>query len=311
MNLVDPDAGTLILSGGGGGTDQLAIVQGTGKDYPLQVWNDGAMTSPADWESGDTLAAYVYPGQSQAPTFAPAVGWLTTNLVTSLSQTGYGQAQVLVTVSAAESAMLTPDADYTLLVRRTPAAGGDPYAVWRGQFRVRPAAGGGTEPIATYCQYRDMLDIADWVSYVTAPDSDTADWYTQRLKARQWMDWAIINNYRGSFVGMFEEHSTLAFEFGYAMGNRRSMGPSPSLVGYLEQNLLIVRPQIVYACAHYALAQIGLKQMSVSNQYAANGAYHRAMATREMIGITAEIDLTGVGIGSIFVNLGSTNTLYT
>jgi hypothetical protein len=310
MNLVDPDAGTLIVSGGGG-SNQLAIVQGTGKDYPLQAWNDGALTSPADWQAGDMLSAYVYPGQSQAAIFAVTPAWLTTNLTSGLTQNGYGQAQFVVTVTGMQSSLLTPDADYTLLVLRTPSGDTDPKAIWRGQIRVRPAAGGGTEPILTYCTYKDMLDIADWVSYVTAPDSDTADWYTQRKKAREWMDWVILNNYRGAFTGMYEDHSLLAFEFGYGVGNRRSLGPSPSLITYLQQNKLIVRPQIVYACAHYTLAQIGIKQMSVSNQYAANGAYHRDMASRELVGITAEIDTSGGGIANIFVNLSSTNTLFT
>jgi hypothetical protein len=89
------------------------------------------------------------------------------------------------------------------------------------------------------------------------------------------------------------------------------VGPSPSLITYLEQNKLIVRPQIVKACAHWAASLVGLAQIGPNNQQVQYGMFHRAMAERESVSIVAEIDLTGTGIGSIMVPLSSSNTIFT
>jgi hypothetical protein len=285
---------------------ELEITIGFGRDYRLQCWQDGATTPPAGWQAGDALFAYVYPGQDLAATFNPAVAWYTAGG----TQTGYDQAQVLLSILATESSLLTPGATYTVLISRLPAGSTDPKAIWRGTLKAVGAPGTAAPTVKTYCTYQDMLDNCGWVEMLMEEDDDTAGFLVQRLKAREWMDWCILNNYRGAYVGNFETHSTLAFAFGYA-GWRRSLGPSPSLIDYLAQDKLILRPQIVEACSYYASALIGLKQVGTSNQYSGYGAYARDMAERVAIGTTAEIDLTGNGIGSLFINLSSTNSLFT
>jgi hypothetical protein len=282
------------------------LVQGAYADWPLQTWNRGSQTAPA-FGASDTIAAYVYPGQSQAQLFAPAVSWYTAGD----TQTGYGQGQVMVSMTAAQSATLEAGGRYTLIVWWTGFGTSKTAPVWRGEIAVEPAAGTSTQLVAPYCQLSDLLQYAPWIRTLQDQDSDQESFYSQRLQARQWLDWAIENCYRGASVGNFEYASTLAFAFGGGVGWRRGVGPSPSMVTWLEEDLLIVRPQIVEASAYKAISQIGLAQIGLNNQQAAFGAYYRDMAERVLVATTAEIDLNSDGVGEIFVSLGSTNTLFT
>lgn len=278
---------------------QVAVVAGSTADWPLVATSGGV---PMAFASGDTITALVYGGQAQGSLFAPAAAWT--------GGTGYATGAFTVSPTSAQTAGLDPLGDYTLHGIWTSADLTRTAVVRRAQLLVYPAPGTQAQTITPYCKYQDMLDIADWVSMLQENDVDTEGFYVQRLRAREWMDWNILNNYRGAYVGLYEEHSVMAFQFGYA-GWRRSLGPSPTLLTYLQSNFLIVRPQIIRACAHYACSLIALKQVGVNNQYANWGAYHRDMASRTLAGTTAEIDVDGDGIGEQFINLGSVNVLFT
>jgi hypothetical protein len=180
----------------------------------------------------------------------------------------------------------------------------------RGTLAIELAPGTATQTVQPYCTLHDMLLHAPWVELVQS-GSDQAGFYEQRLEARRQMDWAILNNYRGASVGLFEQHSVQAFAFGGGVGWRRSQGPSPSLVTYLAQNKLILRPQIVRVCAYWAISEVSRAQIGINNAWAAQGPYYEALAERELCGTTAEVDLNGDGVGELFINLGSTNPLMT
>lgn len=286
--------------------DQVTITKGSAFTVPIQIRNRGGAETTG-FNPSDSFSAYIYRGQDQPALFAPSVSWLTTNITTRLSQNGYDQGQLLITGNATDSATLEASGNYLMLIWWDQLT----TEVARVEIAVLPEAGTSTQTIVPYCTYQDVLDIAGWVQLVQNSQVDQEGFYSQRLKARTWMDWAIINNYRGASVGTLEMHSVLAFNFGGGYGRRRSVGPSPSLIQYLAQDKLIVRPQIVQACAHYTAGVIGMSQIGVNNVYAQYGLYHREMALREAISITAEVDLTNTGVGSIFVPLSSTNTINT
>ena len=281
--------------------DQFRITRGQNFTIPLQIRKRGG--EPEVFIASDTFTSYIYRGQDQVPLITPTVAF-DTNVG---MQNGYDQGQLLVTGTSVDSAMLEASGNYLLQVwwsqQTAPVA--------RVEILVQPAFGSATQTITPYNTYKDMLEIASWVQLVQNTQTDQEGFYNQRLQARTWMDWAILNNYRGASVGTLEMHSVLAFNFGGGYGRRRSVGPSPSLIDYLAQNKLILRPQVVKACAHWACSIIGLSQIGTNNQYAQYGLYHRDMALREATSITAEIDLTGTGIGSIFVPLSATNTIFT
>lgn len=285
---------------------QLKITIGAHRDWPLQCWNEGAAT-PATFAATDGLSAYVYRGQDQAALFAPQVAWYTAGG----TQTGYGQGQVQATIASAQSAALEGDGEYALAVWRTPSGSTETDCVWSGRLLALPAAGSAGQTLACYNTYADMLRYGPWVKQAQDADSDQEGFYSQRLEAREWFDGSVINNYRGASIGNFDTTSTLAFAFGGGVGWRRGVGPSPSMVQWLGQDLLIVRPQVVRACAYKALSIVGLAQAGTNNRLAGFGAYCRDMADRELTAITAEVDLNSDGVGEIFIALGSTNTLLT
>lgn len=285
---------------------QLEIVQGSDRDYPLQAQNEGSQSAPI-FSSGDSLEGFVWPGGDQADLFNPTVTWYTAGG----TQTGYDQGQVVLTIPAAQSATLTPNATYSLEIWWTKSDATRTACIVRGTLLCLPAPGTGASTVTPYCTLEDCLQRASWIRMIQSADTDQAEFYRQRLQARNWMDWAIVNSYRGASVGLFEQHSTLAFVFGGGVGWRRSLGPSPSLLTYLSQNMLIVRPQIVTATAYKAIAEIARGQVGVQNQWAAQAPYFDAMAEREIVGTTAEVDLNGDGIGELFINLGSCNPLMT
>jgi hypothetical protein len=94
------------------------IVQGFADDYPTQTYLWGS-TSPAQYGAGDVLVGYCIPaGMTLASAiFQPLVDWYTVG-----GQTGYDQGQVLISISNAQSLLLVPTINYTLLVGWAAAA---------------------------------------------------------------------------------------------------------------------------------------------------------------------------------------------
>lgn len=179
----------------------LTMISGEDKDFPLQCWNEGALTTPV-FGPDDAMSAVVSPGDGQAQLFAPAVTWFTApDPVTGIaSQTGYAEAQVLVTVAAADSATLEPEAAYALEVWRQPAGSTVRNCVWRGRLVAGYAAGTSMPRLPTYCTYEDMLEWGPWVKYLPAA-SEQAAFYKPRLEARLWIDDLIVKSDRGG--GLF------------------------------------------------------------------------------------------------------------
>src|SRR5215831_11744198 len=96
---------------------ELDITQGAEGVYRLQCWNQGAMTTPV-FQAADVMTATVSPGEGQPALFAPDVAWWTAPdpVTGNPTQTGFDQAQVLVTVHAADGATLQAEAGYLLQV---------------------------------------------------------------------------------------------------------------------------------------------------------------------------------------------------
>lgn len=280
---------------------QVGVVKGSDADWTVQS-HTAAGLHPA-FAADDTVVGRVYRGQDQSLLFTAAAVWATPS--------GYASGLAVISPMAAQSGLLEANGTYSLQVWWTRADGERTACIARRQLLVLPAPAASTQAITPYCTYQDMLEVAGWVALAQSSDTDQEGFYSQRLQARTWFDWCILNNYTGASVGTLEMHSTLAFNFGGGYGRRKSVGPSPSMIDSLAQNKLILRPQIVKACAHWSVSIVGLGQIGLNNQWAAYGAYHRDMAQREAMSITAEIDLTDTGIGSIFVPLSSTNTIRT
>ena len=65
------------------------------------------------------------------------------------------------------------------------------------------------------------------------------------------------------------------------------------------------------ASAYKAIAEVWRAQIGSANQWASQAPYFDALAEREVIGTTAEIDLNADGVGELFISLGACNPLAT
>jgi hypothetical protein len=289
---------------------ELPVVVGSVADWSIQL-KDADGTLPV-FASGDAITGFVFQGDDQSALFSPQTIWT--------GGTGYATGAVTVSPTTAQTLLLEPNGDFILQLWWTSADGTRTACYGRAIVQALAGPGSGTSLTTPYCQLSDLLLYAPWIKIVQDTETDQEGFYLQRLQARTWMDWLILNNYRGSFVGLFEYHSITAFEFGY-VGWRRSLGPSGSLLAYLEAGPqpegatsgqgLILRPQIVRACAYKALELIGCAQIGVNNQLANLGFYYRDMAMKEAIATTAEVNPNTDAVGTLFINLSSTNSLMT
>ena len=113
----------------------LIVIKGYALARPFQTYLPGSVA--AVYAAADTLAAKVIPHHSVTAAFTPTVDWYTAGG----TQNGYDQGQVVVAISAAQSALLEVSGNYTLLVEVTPAS--DPtntYPALRIPLRVDPVA---------------------------------------------------------------------------------------------------------------------------------------------------------------------------
>jgi hypothetical protein len=276
---------------------ELQIYKGMSAVYPLQcvarITGDPLGTLLAS----DVPTAEVWAGQDQHVVFSPNAAWK--------DGIGWQSGQVQVTIGPAESALLEPNGTYLLIV--TVSRGADTYPVWEGRLVCEPVPGSTINQIKTYCTYADMLARGGWVAGQQALSIDQEGFYNQRLLARNWMDWIITQNWDGGQVSTMGDLSQSAFWFGG--GGYRSIGPDPYIINALAADQLIIRPRVVEACAHYALAEVGLAQLGSNDRIFSIGQYHQVKAERALSGITAEIDTNADGQAEMFINLIKTQTL--
>ena len=95
----------------------ISIVVGDAVDVPIQCWTRGGAVS-AVYAPGDTLSSAVYQSRATSPLFLPTAAWYTA----MGTQTGYGQGQVVVSFTNAQTALMVPTLSYSLLVYRTLSA---------------------------------------------------------------------------------------------------------------------------------------------------------------------------------------------
>jgi hypothetical protein len=182
---------------------RLDIIAGEDRDFPLQCWLEGGLSTPT-FAADDILTAFVSPGEGQASLFLPAVAWWTApDPAGAGTQTGFDQGQVLLSVAAADSTTLEPETSYAVEVWRQDAATARRQCIWRGALVAGYAAGTGRPRLPTYGTYQDMLDFGPWCRYVQDAAADEAGFYDQRLEARVAIDDLIVRSFRGSTLYPF------------------------------------------------------------------------------------------------------------
>lgn len=284
---------------------QFKIVRSSSAYYPLQTWNRGSMSAPA-YASSDTFLAKISRGQDQVSLFAPTITWYTQS-PTGGTQTGYEQGDVLMYISAAQSATLEANGTYSGEIWWVQGS----TTVGRFTLTVEPSAGTATQTIATYCTYQDMLLHAGWVKDQQRRDTDQEGFYSQRLEARYWMDGLILASYRGGGVIPFGDPGFSADQWSGGWGSGGSF-TSQWLRDWLAQDRLLLRPEIVRACAFKAISVVGLGLIGGGNSIAAMGTVFASRADAEALSLTAELDLSTPlsGLAGMEVRLNVANVVY-
>jgi len=152
--IIDPDLSAAL---------QLDIVQGSVADWVIQIVNRDS-TYPA-FAAGDTIAAQFYQGQTQTPLFAPATAW-------GNGGAGYATAQAQVSPTSLQTSTLEPNGDYELQLWWTSADTTRTACVKRCQVGVIASPGITTQTVIPYCQLKDMLLYAPWLTKVQQRDID-------------------------------------------------------------------------------------------------------------------------------------------
>lgn len=168
----------------------LEIVQGTARDFVLQIYNpDG--TDATGFLSTDTLTSKVWGGQDQAVLFSPSVSWLT---LPSPPPHGYDLGQYVISFNNADTATWLPAKyDYQVYLTRSGRTG--EITGGGGNLQVLPSPGTATA-LPTYCTLQDMLGWCRWLQNLSVFEADETGFLTQRAAARNWMDNMIQRHYR-------------------------------------------------------------------------------------------------------------------
>lgn len=183
---------------------RLEVTRGADRDWVLQCWNEGSISNPV-FLADDAISALVTAGIGQPALFEPVVSWWTSPdpITNQPTQTGYDQAQVVLSVLGVDSATLSPDAEYTLEVWRQPAGSTRGYCVWSGLLASHWASGAGLPRLPVYGSFQDMMHYAPWCRYVQDAEAYQAGFYDQRLEARLWLDDLIVRSFRSSALYPF------------------------------------------------------------------------------------------------------------
>lgn len=170
-----------------------------------------------------------------------------------------------------------------------------PREIYRGYARINPspATASGT-PYQLYCDYADLLEIAPWIE-TTHTDNDMSGWFRQRLRARNWIDSAILK------ASTNNPHRHAIFYGVIAPYNQGS----PYVAELLADNKLILTDEIKRAAAHYTIYLItdALGSAPNTGSYKEIARDHYDRANQKLQSLVAGFDTTGGSTANYFVDL--------
>lgn len=276
--------------------DPLTI--GIDRIYDCKLYQaDSPTTAITTYTDSATFTASFYRGDDQASLFSPTCAWISASAGT-----------FSVTFPSTSTDDLT-EGVYRLDVFITENSIKS-HAV-RASIEVIATAGSGTAP-ATYCSYEDMLLWAPFIRDLVDSQEDQAGFAEQRGQARKWLDNIAQRHYREN--GRYSNRQTSLdhlLGFGFTRGEI-----STQLKTWLDDNDLILDPDVVACVAHYAISLVLRRtltgQKSQTTDYSSYAAHFAAEANARAASLVLRIDTTSTpdGVPDVFINLGVTDTLY-
>lgn len=171
---------------------------------------------PSQFNGTEVLSGVVWSGGTQAPMCSLTVVW---------SNGGLGYSTGIVDISLTAGLSTTWDTQGDFHIQCYASRGGLTIPIVDCLLTILPAPGTTTQLTPTYCSYQDMLDEAQWIENLSGSDAYQEGFYTQRLKARQWLDGLIEKAYKGSGVFPFGDTGVSASMWS---GSGAGFGLAPS-----------------------------------------------------------------------------------
>lgn len=237
----------------------LDVSQGMARTFSKRIYDESAKAITG-FSGVETLAAKVGAGyNSELLTIS--------GLAAQWSQASQGSYQIQV------PALTIDQGIYTLQVILTPNGEPcypSPREIFRGYLRVKPSPVTASGTAAKlYCEYADILELAPWLE-TTHTDNDMSGFFRQRLKARQWIDSAILrcstsNVHRHAiFWGVIAPYNN-ANNYIYQL---------------IQNDWLVISNEIREAAAHYSIFKIAdsLSSVSTTGSYKDLAAKHYSQA---------------------------------
>lgn len=121
-----------------------------------------------------------------------------------------------------------------------------PREIYRGFIKIKPSPGFQcSDSLKTYCTYADLLEKAPFLEHAFT-DTDLSGFARQRVRAREWVDMAIIRNAINTSSWLYSTPIFYGvFPPGYSARNR--------VAELLQKNQLTVTRSIRDAATHYAI----------------------------------------------------------
>ncbi len=220
---------------------QLDVTQGSQYDRVLTAIAPGGGSATGFLDS-DVLTAVVWAGQNQPPLFSPDVSW-----------NDSANAKFNFGLSPDSTAALDYSGIYHCQVTAT--RGDVPTVIADFLLKMLPSPGAGTTATVPYCTMADMLNHAPWITMVQDDTTDQESFYSQRLEAKQWLDWLIVRSWRGTTSSSFGDPGRPANQWNGAW-NRRSPMPSKWLIDQLSGGVVIPPLTITAPGSGYTFANV-------------------------------------------------------
>jgi hypothetical protein len=281
----------------------LETPQNTDAEWEIDLF-DSSSNAITGFTDDDTLSAVVWPGGGAAAAFEPSATWID-------AATG----KIKLSVSASQSASLAPG---TYALQVFVVASGLRRMGFDGSLSISRTVGA-TASGRAYTTYERMKIYAPWLGMVQDQDADMAGFQSQIEEASRWLEGLAIRHFRSSqSAGMPTDYSLDHLFMGWPRGNYRSLLPPSDLVAWLAGGGLMTATSgldtgVSEVVALYAIGLVAMGRVGPtggSSSYTHLAASFKARAEEKAKCLTLLIDTNADGTPDVWIDLGSTDSVY-
>jgi hypothetical protein len=280
----------------------LELSQNTDAEWEIDLF-DSSNNAVTGFTDDDTLSAVVWPGGGAAAAFEPAATWIDS-----------GTGKIKLAVTASQSASLAPG---TYALQVFVVASGLRRMGFDGSLTITRTVGA-TATGRTYTTFERMKVYAPWLGLVQDQDADLAGFQSQIEEASRWLEGLAIRHYRPNQSSNTPTDYSLDHLFnGWPRGNYRSLVPPSELVSWIAAGGLMTEMSgvdlgVSEVVALYAIGLVAMGRPGAvgASSYQQAGYGFKARAEEKAKCLTLLIDTNADGKPDVWIDLGSTDSIY-